>query len=127
MAVSWNWRIEEGELWLLDAAPHREAVGYSGTGSDKNNPASVAKVKLGPIPCGNYTILAPRDDARLGPYVLDLVPAVTNEMFGRSLFRIHGDSIDSPGNASEGCIILPRNARVCIWTSGYHVLIVTVR
>ncbi|MDC9595678.1 hypothetical protein [Xenorhabdus anantnagensis] len=32
-------------------------------------------------------------------------------MYGRNLFRIHGDSRENPGKASEGCIIVGPNAR----------------
>jgi hypothetical protein len=33
-------------------------------------------------------------------------------MFGRGLFLVHGDSIANPGEASEGCIIMPHGVRV---------------
>ena len=49
-----------------------------------------------------------------GPFVLRLTPAPTNEMFGRDGFLIHGDSIEHPGSASHGCIILPRAIREAI-------------
>jgi len=92
--------------------------GYCGKGSCKDNPAAESVVNEGPIPVGWYTIQAPVDTDEHGPYVLWLTPDPTNVMYGRSGFGIHGDSIDDPGSASEGCIILDRNEREAIWGSG---------
>jgi hypothetical protein len=39
-------------------------------------------------------------------------------MFGRTGFLIHGDSLQHPGRASNGCIILPRPIRDRIAASG---------
>jgi len=62
------------------------------------------------------------DTVTHGPYVLPLTPSLNNQMFGRSGFLIHGDSVVNPGTASEGCIILPRAVRQQIWGAGDHVL-----
>lgn len=37
---------------------------------------------------------------------------------GRTAFLIHGDSRTNPGNASEGCIVLPPAVRIRIAQSG---------
>jgi hypothetical protein len=50
------------------------------------------------------------------------MPDRGTETFGRSEFRIHGDSIAHPGMASHGCIILPRAVRDAIWRSGDRAL-----
>lgn len=112
-----TWRYEQvtGRL-LHDGA--RVAIGYSGAGEGKNNPAMQDVHNVGPIPKGAYTIEAPVDTKTHGPYVLHLVPAPENEMFGRSAFMIHGDSVVHPGTASEGCMIFSRTVREQIWTSG---------
>lgn len=47
-------------------------------------------------------------------------------MCGRSGFLIHGDSIAHTGQASHGCIILPRSVREQIAASGDDELEVTV-
>lgn len=47
-----------------------------------------------------------------------LPPEPGTQTFGRTAFRIHGDSISNPGTASEGCIILPPNIRIMIIQSG---------
>ena len=94
------------------------ATGYSGAGEGKNNPAMQDAHNVGPLPQGDYEIESPVDTATHGPYVLRLTPDSGNEMFGRSGFLIHGDSVAHPGTASEGCIILPRSARAQIWESG---------
>ena len=103
---------------MLDPSGKVLAVGYSGKGPDKNNPASEAVKNLGPLPTGRYHILPPVDTMTHGPFVLWLTPDPGNDMMGRSGFGIHGDSIVAPGTASEGCIILPRFARDRIAESG---------
>jgi hypothetical protein len=47
-----------------------------------------------------------------------LTPILQTKTYGRSGFLIHGDSIQHPGEASEGCIIMPPDARHRIWASG---------
>ena len=91
--------------------------GYSGAGEGKNNPAMQDIPDVGPIPQGQYTIQPPVDTVTHGPYVLALVPNEWNEMYGRSGFLIHGDSVVAPGTASKGCIVLPHDVRVRIWES----------
>jgi len=79
------------------------------------------EVEHGPIPRGRYTIGAVEFadvDGPHGPFVLPLTPAAANEMFGRTGFLIHGDSIEHPGFASRGCIILARPTREAIAQSG---------
>jgi len=96
--------------------------GYSGAGRGKNNPSMQAAAGIGPIPQGRWTISGRRDSASTGPCTLVLIPEAGTETFGRSEFRIHGDSIARPGTASHGCIVLPRAVRDAIWTSGDRAL-----
>jgi hypothetical protein len=100
------------------------AAGYSGAGSGKNNPALQNVRDVGPVPQGAYTIGAPIDTEEHGPYVLPLTPAASNDMFGRAGFLMHGDSLEHPGAASEGCIVLSRAARTDVWNSGDRELTV---
>lgn len=95
---------------------------YSGLEEGKNNPEFQNVAMVGPIPEGLYSLSAPVDTARHGPYAIPLTPNPENEMYGRSEFLIHGDSVENPGRASEGCIICPRFARERIWESGDHLL-----
>lgn len=97
-------------------------TGYSGFESGKNNPAMEDDENVGPIPQGLYLIMGPCNTVAHGPYVLPLVPDDDNEMYGRTGFLIHGDGIHDPGFASHGCIVLPHDVRVKIWTSGDHDL-----
>ena len=97
-------------------------VGYSGKNEGKNNPDMQDIHKVGPIPCGYYTIDSERDTVHHGPYALPLIPDEANEMFGRSEFLIHGDSIEHPGMASEGCIIAAKAIRVLMNTIQDHRL-----
>jgi hypothetical protein len=48
---------------------------------------------------------------------MDLFPDPRNEMFGRSLFRIHGAAKVRPELSSEGCIVMPYAVR-CFIDSG---------
>jgi hypothetical protein len=79
----------------------------------------------GPCPRGRYSIGQPEDSPHVGPYALPLTPEPGTNTFGRSAFMIHGDSIVHPGTASEGCIILLRDAREQIVASGDLELVVT--
>lgn len=107
---------------LTDSHGKLVAKGYSGHGMGKNNHGMQGIKQVGPIPCGLWrmTHMGPSDN--VGPYTITLVPEQGTETFGRSLFRIHGDSVSDPGNASHGCIIINRLARIGIWESGDRVL-----
>ena len=96
---------------FLDSSGNLLAEGYSGKGGGKNNPAMERVPDVGPIPAGLYHINPPIDTIEHGPFVLTLIPNEWNEMFDRGGFLIHGDSVEHPGEASEGCIVLPRPAR----------------
>lgn len=116
-------RPEAGAIiWIYDQASgqlsQRIAVGYSGAGEGKNNPAMQDVQNVGPIPQGAYSIGDPHDTATHGPFVLALTSDRANDMHGRSEFLIHGDSFANPGTASHGCIVLPRKIREQIWRSG---------
>ena len=115
------WTYEQATGRMLQDG-NRVAIGYSGAGDGKNNPAMQDVHNVGPIPVGNYEIGEPSDTKTHGPYVLHLTPDPANEMYGRSGFLIHGDSVVAPGTASEGCIILGRAIREKIWTSEDHAL-----
>lgn len=98
-------------------------TGYSGAEPDgKNNPLLESVPDVGPIPRGIYEIDEPFDSSVHGPYALALIPAEGNTMYGRGGFMMHGDSLEHPGAASEGCIIMPRSIRETVWQSGDHEL-----
>jgi hypothetical protein len=117
----WTYVQKTGEL--LHNGSH-EAFGYSGynnpdTGQEgKNNPDLQGAHEIGPLPVGRYVIQGPKDTVTHGPFVLPLVPSPENQMFGRSCFLIHGDSVLEPGTASRGCIIMARAIRNEIALSG---------
>ena len=95
------------------------ATGYSGGGEGKNDPSMQAVHDVGPIPQGNWTIGGPPiNTAEHGPFVLTLTADAGTDVFGRSGFLMHGDSVNAPGTASKGCIIMPRTAREQVWNSG---------
>lgn len=116
----WTWEIDTGTL--RSAAGTVVGSGYAGAPDHINLAISQALKDRGPIPEGRYLIDPPVDTRTHGPFVLWLTPNPSNQMFGRSGFGIHGDSVVHPGTASEGCIILARAIRQIIWASGDHHL-----
>ena len=120
------------------------ATGYAGKGTGVNNPdmqhvgtnnmkdekgeTIENKENLGPLPEGTYTIGKPYyhkgkgGKGGLGPHTMNLTPDENNEMYGRNLFRIHGDNDFQNNSASEGCIILGPEYRKKISSSGDNVL-----
>lgn len=110
----WTYYQSSGELWHDNNYISR---GYAGNGEGKNNPHMQDKENIGPLPQGTYTIGNSVKHPRLGPCAIPLLPAQTNQMFGRAGFYIHGDSLSNPGTASEGCIILSAPERMLIASS----------
>jgi hypothetical protein len=111
----WTYNQVDGTL-LHDGEQAGE--GYSGFADGKNNPEMQNVHDVGPIPVGTYQIGEPHDTTTHGPHVMALTPVAPTDTFGRDGFLIHGDSIAAPGTASHGCIIMPRNVRDAISTSG---------
>lgn len=107
-----------GILW----AANGEIIhtGYSGYGTGKNNPKKQHIESLGPIPRGQWLMTEVYDSKKVGPFAIKLEP-VGHDALGRTDFRIHGDSISSPGEASRGCPIFNRAIRETIWNSGDRV------
>ena len=119
-ALAWTYVQETGEL---QQDGHHVANGYSGAGAGKNNSAMETVSNVGPIPRGDWRIAGPPiNTAEHGPYVLALEPAAETQTFGRSGFLMHGDSVQSPGSASHGCVIMPRAVREQVWGSGDRAL-----
>lgn len=83
-------------------------AGYSGHGEGRNNPEMQPVHNVGPIPQGLYRIGPVHDTDSHGPIVMALEPQGHNAL-GRSGFLLHGDNIKH--DASEGCIIMPRQVR----------------
>jgi hypothetical protein len=112
------WTFEQGSGELLRGGVC-VAHGYAGFGDGKGNPEKQDVRNVGPIPRGFWRIQSLTEGQTVhGPYVMRLVPEHGTEVFGRSGFLIHGDSIKNPGTASHGCIILARVAREMVWKSG---------
>lgn len=111
----WTYHQSSG---MLSRDGSIEGVGYSGAEpTGKNNPVMEDTHNIGPIPKGLYTIGDPVNSTTHGPHALPLAPDTSNIMFGRAGFLMHGDSIEHPGAASEGCIIMPRNIREAVSNS----------
>ena len=113
-AARWRYSISTGQLY--DNGQPFGAPGYAGKGKGRNNPAMVKEKNVGPLPPGRYSIGAAYRHDDLGPMTMNLEPLPGTQMFGRSLFRIHGNN--SENDASEGCIVLPPNIRAAIAKAG---------
>lgn len=105
------WRYQQSTGNLYNPAGEHVATGYAGYGEGKNNPALQHVPNVGPLPCGFYTFGAPYNSMKVGPFAIPLIADDTNTMFGRSAFRMHGDSVRNPGTASHGCCIQSRAIR----------------
>lgn len=116
--MPWRYCQSTGQLLLNGKVI---GAGYSGKDIGKNNPKMENVKNNGPIPKGRYTIGSAYTHPHKGTITMKLTPN-GHFMYGRTNFLIHGDSRAHPGNASEGCIILPRNIRHRIATSGENVL-----
>ena len=103
--------------------------GYSGHGAGLSNPAMQDVKGVGPLPVGQYTLGPLRDDWKLGKDVMDLIPFLSNVMYGRDLFRWHCDEVANPGQhlASDGCLISSRLSRLKVAHSEDHILKVIAR
>ncbi|SIO72549.1 Protein of unknown function [Burkholderia sp. GAS332] len=121
VAAPWIYSQSSGELRRNGVIV---ATGYSGGGEGKNNSRVEQKRDVGPIPRGVYRIGLPRSSSRHGPHYMALTPEPGTQTYGRSGFLIHADSIERPGEASEGCIILPLKIRQLISTSRETTLVV---
>lgn len=105
-------------MWVYEQATGRlsregqpVAIGYSGFGPGKNNPDMEHVHDVGPIPQGWWSIVAVKDSATEGPVTIFLEPWPGTKTYGRSGFRIHGDSKEHACCASHGCIIEPKAGR----------------
>lgn len=116
----WTYRQRTGQLF--NQFGNLIHAGYSGHGEGKNNPALEHVHNVGPIPQGRYSIGFPFDSSSHGPFCLRLAPLPGTDTFGRDGFLMHGDSIQHPGEASEGCIIMPRNVREEVYFSDDKIL-----
>jgi hypothetical protein len=118
--MSWTYEIATGNLLGPDGS--LVATGYSGNGIGKNSTLYQNRIDVGPIPMGSYEIGPAMNSPQMGPHVMSLTPFLSNEMYGRSGFFIHGDAINDPGHASDGCVVMPLQTRIAISTSGDDVL-----
>ena len=117
----WIYRQKTGDIWNPDGVLAYQA--YSGFGSGKNNPDAQHIRSVGPIPRGIWVIGEPYDSKKIGKFALPLYEH-NHDACNRTYFRIHGDSISNPGNASKGCIISPKNIRYTIHESKDRMLMV---
>ena len=115
--MTWTYQQSTG---FLTEANGSQFIGYSGTGAGRNNASMQSVHDIGPLPRGFYTIAPARNDPKLGPCTMSLIPYPENEMFGRSGFDMHGDNPQH--DASHGCIVMPPSVRNLVSTSDDKIL-----
>ena len=107
---------------LLDPSGNLLGQGYAGHGAGVNNPSMQGVAEMGPLPRGKYKIGEPYTNPHTGRVTMNLEPDAANQMFGRGLFRIHGDNPLGNRSASEGCIVVPLGVRMAIARAiGYRI------
>lgn len=123
--MSWTYSQKTGAL--KDASGKLWGYGFAGQQIGLNNPDAEDQKNIGPLPQGKYTMtkwfaLHPR----VGAAAIELTPDLSNQMFGRSEFFIHGLDIMDPLHSSEGCMVFGGSTqRLAIWESTDHDLLVT--
>jgi hypothetical protein len=125
MPLTCTYNNSTGRLVCTDAAGNTtvDQRGYSGTGAGRDNPAMEGVQNVGPIPSGNYNVGTGHDGGHTGPQTLNVDAAAGTDTHGRDAFRIHGNN--ARNDASQGCIIMPRNVRDAISNAGGATLRVT--
>lgn len=127
--MAWTFEITTGKLYNPDGT--FAAQGYSGGNCGKNpegidNPADECIKDVGPLPEGLYTFGTPVAHSQLGAFAIPLIPDPSNNMMGRGDFYMHGDTA-VPGDASEGCIIMPPDTRhACAGSADNQLTVVAV-
>jgi len=119
------WKFSQSGEGLMD--PRGDVIdpdAYAGNGEGLNNPDAQDQVRVGPLPVGTYTIGQAFTHPRLGRMTMRLEPDPSNEMFGRSAFRMHGDNSHADHTASEGCIVAGPATRAHVAASSDRVLVV---
>jgi hypothetical protein len=119
--MPWTYHQESGVLEDPEGMTLTSS-GYSGSGEGKNN-GDAEYLLEGPIPRGTYFVRGAYDSPLVGPVAIPLVPAAANQMFGRSNFRIVGDSPFVPERV-ESHIVLSYPAREAINASPDKILVV---
>ena len=88
---------------------------FSGHGIGFNNPDQESLKGIGPIPRGMWSIGIMQDHPHLGPDVMHLSPLQGTNTFGRTGLFIHGDYMgDLKHDASDGCVVANRSARLLV-------------
>lgn len=118
MPLTCTYNNSTGRLVCTDEAGNTtvDHTGYAGTGAGRNNPDMQGVRNVGPIPTGNYNVGTGYAGGHTGPQTLNVDPAPGTDTLGRDGFRIHGNN--ARNDASQGCIIMPRNVRDTISNAG---------
>lgn len=120
------WQYDRALKQLSRNYVNKLAVCYCGNGKGLNNPALEAIKDVGPLPAGRYRFTNIVNSPKTGPNTILLEHDPGNVMYGRDLFRIHGDNKTKNNTASDGCIVVePMEIRIAMWFSGDRMIEVT--
>ena len=117
------WKYEQRSGAFYRPNGERLVLGYAGHGEGVNNPELESTPDVGPIPKGLWQIGPAFTHQKAGPVTMRL-QMQKGSLFGRSGFLIHGDNPKGDRSASNGCIILPRWARLEVAGSTVKSLLV---
>ena len=93
---SWTYSISQRTLTYPSG--YDTAAGYSGNHEGYNNPDRVQDHNIGPIPPGTYDIGPAFTHPLAGPITMRLTAHAGTNLYGRSGFMIHGDTMDHARN-----------------------------
>lgn len=118
-----NWTYEQSMGWLIPPDEDAVSVGHSGSGDGKNDP-DAQHLDNGPLPRGLYDIGPEYKPEQAEPQqYLSLTPLPETEMHGRTRsYRMHADSIHTPGEGSLGCLVFDLDTIQRVWRSECRVL-----
>jgi len=107
-----------GHLRCIDNVTGRiitDADGYAGRGEGRKNPAMQNIPFVGPLPTGVYDMYPAWNSPTTGLITIPLKYSGDPHDFpltrSPNLMRIHGPNPAHPDDSSQGCAVVPKNAR----------------
>lgn len=114
--------ISTGDFYAPDGS--LLGVCYAGHPPHVNDISAVNVKNIGPLPPGSYRMGTAYNNIHTGPLSIPLIPLAEQThspeenpfawLHGRNDFYIHGDSLNHPGYASDGCIVASHEIRLKI-------------
>ena len=110
--MAWTFEIPTGKYFNPEG--EEISTGYAGHGVGVDNVDFESIADIGPIPEGSYHMGEAYTDPESGPLTIRLTPLPGTNTYDRDGFKIHGDSITHPGQASLGWAVADHPTRVAM-------------